>query len=282
MVPKVPVQAQGPSACVDVTEHTWPGTTSVECTYIFPGQGTIILITFSGELQSFCGLQKSPSHPNGFGIEALKRMMQRLEHLTFPSFLWYMCKMISPLLSLWFTGVVCIPSFKFTSCVIMSKISSLLCLNVSWVMSIAQYLLNTAILKFRLDNGFKGMYLEIVKIMDVNVKIVDPGQIIFNSSIFPFPWDYVTGFLIPRWISKFIVAILFLPWLMVKGRLLPESLVFFLWVPVACSSVVGIDVRSSVVLWKLDCCSQLCTKDGGGILCISNVPDVCLPIGISG
>lgn len=139
MVPKEPIQAQVSHACVDFTEHTWAGTTSVECTCVFAGQGAFILITFSGWLQSLCGFKKRPFQTNGLGIEALKRKTQRPEHLLFPSSPCRMRGMISPFLSLQFTGVVCVPSFEFTSHVIMSKVS-LLCLDVSGVMRRAQSL----------------------------------------------------------------------------------------------------------------------------------------------
>ena len=79
-----------------------------------------------------------PIHPNGLGTEALKRMMQRPEHLLFPSSPCHTRGMISSFLPLQFSGVVCVPSFEFTSHVIMYKVS-LLCLDVSGVIRIAQF-----------------------------------------------------------------------------------------------------------------------------------------------
>lgn len=155
MVPKEPVQAQVSHACVDFTEPTWAGVTSVGCMCIFAGQGVIMLITVSGWLQSLCGFKKRPFHPNGLGIEALKRMARRPEHLPFPSSPCHTRGMISPFPSLQFTGVGCVPRFEFASHVLMSKVS-LVCSDASGVMRIADHLPHTAILKIRLGNGHEG------------------------------------------------------------------------------------------------------------------------------
>lgn len=108
-----------------------------------------------GGCNHFVGSRRGLSIHNGLGTEALKRMTQRPEHLLFPSSPCHTRGMISPFLSLQFSGVICVPSFAFTSHVIMCKVS-LLCLDVSGVMRIAQFLPHTAILRIRLGNSHKG------------------------------------------------------------------------------------------------------------------------------
>lgn len=197
VVSRALVQTQFPHAYAGFAENPGAGTAGGECIDIFPSWGAIIIITITWWVKE----EPFLSHWH-WSI--------RPGHLTPSSFPCHMCGTTSPWLTAVYLFVVC---NQVSSLLILWSRAKCLHFFVKCLLGIEDsvVLLSAAILEIRLSYGFKGPWNAPGKneYHGRKVMMVDSWQIAVNSFLFHFPWEgHVTRFLIPRWISKSIVALL--------------------------------------------------------------------------